>query len=99
MATTQRALRREDYRTFKYLAGFVREWTRQRRASETSIFTLALASRKTWRPARIGYAHDAKLEKVLVLAVYAKSDKSDLSSNERREIKRILDVLWKVESK
>ena len=48
---------------------------------------------------RIGYAQDARLEKVLVLAVYAKNDKSNLTAVERRDIKRILDALWRAEGK
>jgi hypothetical protein len=48
---------------------------------------------------RIGYSHDAKLQKVLVLAVYAKNDKANLTPSERREIKRVLDLLWRDESR
>ncbi len=48
---------------------------------------------------RIGYSHDARLEKVLVLAVYAKKDKSNLTSAERNQIKRLLDALWRAEEK
>jgi hypothetical protein len=48
---------------------------------------------------RIGYAHDAGLEKVLVLAVYAKKDKANLTPLERREIKRVLELLWRDESR
>ncbi|HEY7089941.1 MAG TPA: hypothetical protein VH518_17725 [Tepidisphaeraceae bacterium] len=48
---------------------------------------------------RIGYAHNAVLEKVLVIAVYAKTDKSDLTPTERKEVRRILEKLWRDESK
>jgi hypothetical protein len=48
---------------------------------------------------RIGYAHDAKLEKVLMLAVYAKNDKANLTPQERREVKKLLDALWRAEER
>lgn len=48
---------------------------------------------------RVGYAHNARLEKVLVIALYAKNDKANLTPAERREIKRILELLWREESK
>ena len=118
------SLRREDVRTFKYLAGFTREWDRlglgdeDLRELELSILAEPDAgavmagtgglrklrfSPSRWRRGksgalRIGYAHDARLEKVLVLAVYAKGDKSNLTPAERREIKRLLDALWRVEA-
>jgi hypothetical protein len=46
---------------------------------------------------RIGYSHDAALEKVLVIAVYAKGDKSDLTPRERQDIRRLLTLLWRAE--
>lgn len=48
---------------------------------------------------RIGYSHDARLEKVLMIAVYAKNDKANLTPAERREIKRLLDALWRAEGR
>ena len=48
---------------------------------------------------RIGYAHDPKLEKVFVIAVYAKKDKANITPAERREIKRLLDLLWWAETR
>ena len=48
---------------------------------------------------RIGYSHDPRLEKVVVLAVYAKNDKANLTPAERREIKRILDAFWRAEGR
>ena len=38
------------------------------------------------------------LEKVLVIAVYAKNDKANLSPAERNEVKRILELFWKQEA-
>jgi hypothetical protein len=118
-------LRREQYRTFKYLAGFVREWLRLGLDDEAlcELETLILHnpdagavmagtgglrklrfSPSRWRRGksgslRIGYTHDRKLEKVLVIAVYAKNDKANLTPNERRQIKRLLTLLWQEESK
>ncbi len=117
-------LGREDVRTFKYLAGFPREWERlglddeDLRELELSILAHPEAgavmagtgglrklrfSPSRWRRGksgslRIGYAHDARVEKVLILAVYAKGDKSNLTPAERREIKRLLAALWRVEA-
>ena len=48
---------------------------------------------------RVGYAHNARLEKVAVIAVYAKADQSDLTAGERRDIKQLLDRFWGAESK
>jgi hypothetical protein len=119
------AFRREQYRTFKYLAGFVREWERldlkddDLRELEQLILTDpdagALVSgtgglRKLrfapsrWRRGkrgalRVGYSHNARLEKVAILAVYAKADQSDLTPAERRDIKKLLDRFWVTESK
>jgi len=119
------AFRREQYRTFKYLAGFVREWDRlgleddDLNELEQLILTDpdagALVSgtgglRKLrfapsrWRRGkrgalRVGYSHNARLEKVAILAVYAKADQSDLTPAERRDIKLLLDRFWESESK
>lgn len=116
-------LTREQYRTFKYLAGFVREWTRLGLEDEDlrELELLILANpdagdlmagtgglRKLrfapsrWRRGksgalRIGYAHDPRLEKVLVIAVYAKNDKANLTAAERQAIKRLVDALWRAE--
>jgi hypothetical protein len=118
-------LPRDDYRTFKYLAAFVREWERlglgddDLRELEFLILANPAAGsvvagtgglRKLrfapsrWRRGkrgalRIGYSHDPRLEKVLVLAVYAKSDRANLTRAERHEIKRILDALWRAEER
>jgi hypothetical protein len=118
------ALPQEKYRTFKYLAGFVREWDRLG-LSDDDLRELELLiqedpdagdlmggtgglrklrfSPARWRRGksgalRIGYSHNAQLEKVLVLAVYAKSDKSNLTPGERNQIKTLLDALWKGEA-
>lgn len=48
---------------------------------------------------RIGYSHDPLLEKVLVIAVYAKNDKANLTPAERSEIKRLLRHFWQSESR
>ena len=48
---------------------------------------------------RIAYSHDARLEKVLVIAVYAKNDKANLTPAERRVIKRLLDAIWRAEGR
>jgi hypothetical protein len=48
---------------------------------------------------QIGYSHDEKLEKVLVLAVYAKNDKNNLTPQEKRDIKTSLERLWQQESR
>jgi hypothetical protein len=118
-------LPREKYRTFKYLAGFVREWERLGLVDEDlqELESLILIdpdagsvvggtgglrklrfSPSRWRRGkrgalRIGYAHDRRLEKVLVLAVYAKNDKSNLTPQERRDIKKVLDALWRAEER
>jgi hypothetical protein len=120
-----RGLPRDRYRTFKYLAGFVREWERLQLTDEDlqELEHLILSdpeagdvvsgtgglrklrfSPSRWRRGkrgalRVGYSHDARLEKVLVLAVYAKSDKSDLTPSERREIKNVLEALWRAEGR
>ena len=118
-------LRREQYRTFKYLAGFVSEWQRlgldddDLRELELLIMTnpdagdvmagtgglrkLRFAPSR-WRRGksgslRIGYSQDSDLEKVFVIAVYAKNDKANLTRAERGEIKRILDALWRSEGR
>jgi len=39
------------------------------------------------------------LEKVVVIAVYAKAEKANLTPAERREIKQILDRFWQQEKK
>lgn len=116
---------REKYRTFKYLAGFVREWDRlglnDDDLAELELLILGNPdagdlvpgtgglrklrfSPSRWRRGkrgalRVGYSHDARLEKVMVLAVYAKNDKTDLSPKERREIQRLLDALWQAEGR
>ena len=116
-------LSRDGYRTFKYLAAFVRQWERlgldDDDLRELEFLILANPSagsvvagsgglRKlrfapsSWRRGkrgalRIGYSHNPRLEKVLVLAVYAKSDKANLTPAERREIKRLLDAFWRAE--
>jgi len=115
----------KDYRTFKYLSGFVAEWNRlgliddDLRELETLILTNPDAgavmagtgglrkirfSPGRWHRGkrgalRVGYSHDAKLEKVLVIAVYAKNDKAILTPAERKEIKRVLELLWRGESR
>jgi hypothetical protein len=125
MNEPQFRIARTGYRTFKYLAGFVKEWTRlglcddDLRELETLILSSPDAgsvvagtgglrklrfSPSKWRRGksgalRIGYSHDARLEKVLVIAVYAKNDKANLTPAERQEIKRILDSLWRNESR
>jgi hypothetical protein len=48
---------------------------------------------------RIGYAHHAQLEKVAVIAVYAKNDQSDLNPTQRREVKRILEAFWSAQER
>lgn len=48
---------------------------------------------------RIGYTHDRDLEKVFVIAAYAKNEKANLTPRERSEIKRLLDLLWEREPK
>ena len=125
MVEVPRDLPRGRYRTFKYLAGFVREWQRLGLEDEDlrELEMLILMNpdagaviagtgglRKLrfapsgWRRGksgslRVGYSHDARLEKVLVLALYAKNDKANLTPAERREIKRILDALWRAEGR
>src|SRR5689334_16009108 len=117
------SLRGEKYRTFKYLAGFVREWTRLGLSDDDlrELEMLILADpdaapliagtgglrklrfspsrwhRGTRGALRVGYAHDADLEKIFVLAVYAKNDKSNVTPAERKEIKRVLDLLRETE--
>src|SRR5207249_3181436 len=119
------ALPRERYRTFKYLTGFVSQWTRIGLTDEVlrELELLILAnpeagavmpgtgglrklrfSPSRWHRGksgalRVGYAHVGRLEKVVVIAIYAKNDKADLSPQERREVKRILDQFWSRESK
>jgi hypothetical protein len=123
--SSPRGLPREKYRTFKYLAGFVREWDRlgldDDDLAELELLILADPDRGSvvsatgglrklrfspsrWRRGksgalRIGYAHDARLEKVMVIAVYAKNEKTNLTPAERSEIKRLLDALWRAEGK
>ena len=116
-------LPREKYRTFKYLAGFVREWARLG-LNDDDLHELEMTiladpdaapiipgtgglrklrfSPSRWRRGksgalRIGYTHDPRLEKILMLAVYAKRDKANLRPKERSEIKRLLDALWRAE--
>ena len=115
----------QKLRTFKYLAGFVREWARLGLADDDlrELEFLILAdpdagavttgtgglrklrfSPSGWRRGksgalRIGYSHDARLAKVLVLAVYAKNDKANLTPAERREIKQLLAALWRAEGR
>ena len=48
---------------------------------------------------RMASSHDARLEKVLVIAVYAKNDKANLTPAERRDIKRLRDALWRAEGR
>jgi hypothetical protein len=114
-----------QYRTFKYLAGFVSEWNRlglqDEDLQELELLILSNPdaggviagtgglrklrfSPSRWRRGkrgslRIGYSHDPRLEKVLVLAVYAKNDKANLTPAERRDIKRLLQALWRSEKK
>jgi hypothetical protein len=47
---------------------------------------------------RVGYSHNARLEKVAVIAVYTKADQSDLTPGERRDIKQLLERFWQSES-
>lgn len=124
MGTGEASLAREQYRTFKYLSGFSREWKRLGLTDEDLIELENLIltdpqrgdviagtgglrklrfAPSRWRRGksgslRIGYSHDGKLEKVLMIAVYAKQDKANLTPQERAEIKRILTNLWKEEA-
>jgi hypothetical protein len=118
-------LRRDQYRTFKYLAGFVSEWTRLGLGDEPllELENLILSnpergpvmtgtgglrklrfSPSAWGKGksgslRIGYSHHPSLEKIFMIAVYAKNEQSNLTRAERKEIKRLLTLLWEKEAK
>jgi hypothetical protein len=91
-------LRRDQYRTFKYLAGFVSEWTRLGLGDEPLLeLENLILSNPERGPVMTGTGGLRKLR--FMIAVYAKNEQSNLTRAERKEIKRLLTLLWEKEAK
>jgi hypothetical protein len=124
MSKRYRHLPSEQYRTFRYLHGFVAAWNKlgltddDLRELESLILETPEAGdvivgsgglrKLRFPPAgwnrgkrgalRIGYAHNPALEKVVMIAVYEKQDKANLTASERRQIRIFLDRFWDIEA-